>query len=360
MQIKKLMILVLSLFLFFYFIFIFLYGCQYHVFDKNQVKLIKYSVPNLGYFCPIFFQGKEILAQQGQDTPRDLTNMALYSSKDFNKYNRIAIFEGHFGQFYVSPYNSKEIFFMSTEGKEGTEQIIFKSNDGGKSWEQVYYDSANNMMIADMTFSPSSRNVIFLIKNDKKLGIEIIKSHDSGIHWSKGNYIKDITMAYHLVIDPNNSKHFLVSASNGLWESIDGGVSWKQITTSESLAAIFVPSRNDNVYFITRESVTERCIYELNNGKIKKISIPNVEKLIYDVGIAYQSSTGKVYVIVIRQNENNSLYDTALYYLKNDSFIKITNIKSKDSILPNLIFDATNSNVIYFYSYKNIYKVVLS
>ncbi|MGH2330644.1 hypothetical protein [Thermoanaerobacter mathranii] len=114
------------------------------------------------------------------------------------------------------------------------------------------------------------------------------------------------------------------------------------------------------MYFTTRESINEGCIYELNNGKIKKISIPNMGELIYNVGIAYQNSTGKVYVIVIQQNESNSLYDTTLYYIENDSFIKVTNIKSKYSILPNLIFDATNQNVIYFYSYKNIYKVVLS
>ncbi|KAA5806165.1 WD40/YVTN/BNR-like repeat-containing protein [Thermoanaerobacterium thermosaccharolyticum] len=354
MRIKKLTILVLFLLL------LFLYGCRYHIFDKNQVKVIKYSVPNFGYFCPIFFQGKEVVAQQGQDTPRDLTNMTLYSSKDFKKYNKIALFEDHFGQFYVSPYNSKEIFFMSTEGKEGTEQIVFKSNDGGKSWGQVYYNSDDSMMLADMTFSPSNRNEIFLVKNDKEHGIEIIESHDSGIHWSKANSTKEIIMSTHLVIDPNNSKHFLVSASNGLWESIDGGVSWKQITTSESLTAIFALSKNDNVYFTTRESINEGCIYELNNGKIKKISIPNMGELIYNVGIAYQNSTGKVYVIVIRQNESNSMYDTTLYYIKNDSFNKVTNIKSKYSTLPNLIFDATNSNVIYFYSYKNIYKVVLS
>jgi hypothetical protein len=68
MRIKKLTILVLFLF--------FLYGCQYHIFDKNQVKVIKYSVPNLGYFCPIFFSRERGFSTAG----------ARYT-KGFNKYD---------------------------------------------------------------------------------------------------------------------------------------------------------------------------------------------------------------------------------------------------------------------------------
>ncbi|MBE0449014.1 MAG: hypothetical protein IBX64_13150 [Actinobacteria bacterium] len=355
MRIKRIVILILFS--------IILHGCEplteNHNSDQRQVKVTEFANQNLNEFSPIFFKGETVLVQQREGVPKTLMGTALYSSNNLKEYNKITSFKNHFGQFYANPRNSEEVFFVSEVGEGGTEQIVFKSSDQGDTWQQVYNDSADDLTLANLVFHPSNTGELFLVKNDKIQGIEIIKSNDSGIHWSKLSATKQITMAYQLVIDAKNSKHFLIAAVNGLWESLDGGFSWKAIIGSESKMAIFDPVENDKAYFITIYSNDERCIYELDNGKIKRISIPNALELIDGVGIAYQTSTNKIFTMVISYNEEDSNYNTAIYQLNADSLTPITQIKSKDRTLEEIFFDSTNPNVVYIYNYKSIYKVDL-
>jgi hypothetical protein len=272
--------------------------------------------------------------------------MSLYSSSNFKEYKKIAFFENHFGQFYVNPYNSKEVFFVSNEG----EKSVFKSINQGYSWQKVYNSPADNLV-----FHPSNKNELFLVKNNTAQGTEIIKSNDSGVHWNKMTSIKEISWAYQIVIDPMNYEHFLIPARNGLWESLNGGLSWKQIyQESEPSMAIFDPAENNKAYFVAKDSS-----FELHNGNIKKFNFPKISAPINGCGIACQTSTKRIFVIIVWQKNKDTGYYTTIYQVKNDSLTPITQVKSKDRTTENIIFDNTNPNVMYFYSYKTIYKVNL-
>ena len=206
MRIKITAILILFL--------LFLCGCQLNgnSVDNRQVNVTVFAVPNSGDFSPLFFKGQDVLAQQGHTGAGN--EISLYSSNDFKDYKRIALFKNHYGQFYVNPRNSKEIFLVSYNGTKG----IFKSVDQGQSWQQIYDDSADYLV-----FHPAKGNELFLEKSDRTQGLEIIHSTDSGIHWSKIILAKEIEAGYQFIIDPMNPKHFLIPARTGLWESWDGG-----------------------------------------------------------------------------------------------------------------------------------------
>ena len=76
-------------------------------------------------------------------------------------------------------------------------------------------------------------------------------------------------------------------------------------------------------------------------------------------GIAIQPTTNKIFVMVTTRISDKDRYNHTIYQLNNEIPRLITTIKSKDRILENLQFDCTNPNVIYVYSYKNIYKINL-
>jgi hypothetical protein len=111
-------------------------GCQltkavnHNLFNKRQVKITKFAVPYLDNFIPIFFKENTIIAQQGIDVPRH--EMSLYSSSNFKEYKKIAFFENHFGQFYVNPYNSKEVFLCPMKAKKVFSKALIKDIPGRK------------------------------------------------------------------------------------------------------------------------------------------------------------------------------------------------------------------------------------
>ena len=348
MGIKKVGILIIFLVL--------LCGCQLfstynNSLDKEQVKVTEYAVPDLDYFSPIFFKGETMLAQQGQDVPKHY--MSLYTSNHFKNFKQIALFKNCFGQFYMNQNNSEEVFFVSSEGKK----CIFRSSDQGNSWQKIYEDDADYLSLEYLAFHPSNHE-IFLVKNYREQGIKILKSKDSGMHWNKLWETKEILMVYQFIIDPKNTKHFLIAAAKGLWESLDSGYSWSKIVPEESLMVLFDPNENDKAYFVTKYSAREKCIYKLYKGKISKISLPQIKSL-EGVGIACQPNTNRIFLVAIQYNEKESDYTTTIFQLHNDSFTSITQVQSKDRVLEKIFFDSTNSDVIYVYTYKNIYKIDL-
>ena len=124
---------------------------------------------------------------------------------------------------------------------------MYKSVDAGKTWTHIGLDDSRH--IAKVLIDPKNPNTIFVAAIGHAYGPNeergVFRSTDGGKTWQKVLYKDDKTGAVDLVFDPNNS-HILYAAlyqevrtpwsftsggpGSGIYKSIDGGTTWKQLT----------------------------------------------------------------------------------------------------------------------------------
>ena len=119
---------------------------------------------------------------------------------------------------------------------------IFKTIDGGVNWVPVFDDNPE-LSIGDITFDPSSPNVVYASTGDPNIpaivfnGNGIYKSTDAGDTWSylALDYLGIISK---VVVDPTNSNILYAAAmgnpyirdnQRGIYKSTDGGQNWTQV-----------------------------------------------------------------------------------------------------------------------------------
>jgi photosystem II stability/assembly factor-like uncharacterized protein len=119
---------------------------------------------------------------------------------------------------------------------------VWKSRDGGTSFEPMF-DKQTAQSIGAITVDPSNKNTIWVgtgeswVRNSVSVGDGIYKSTDGGQSW-KNMGLKNSERINKIVVHPSNSqivyacvpgKLWSDSNDRGLYQSMDGGESWKQI-----------------------------------------------------------------------------------------------------------------------------------
>ncbi len=124
---------------------------------------------------------------------------------------------------------------------------IYKTTDGGDNWKKIGLDSTEH--ISKVVLNPENPDIIYvaapgpLWSNSKHRGV--YKSTNGGDTWEKIFYIDEKTGCADLLIDPTNPNILFCSMwefrrkpyefssggnTSGLYKSIDGGKTWKEIT----------------------------------------------------------------------------------------------------------------------------------
>ncbi len=117
---------------------------------------------------------------------------------------------------------------------------ILRSSNGGITWTQVFNKKTSDLFAIQMLkFHPTDPNIVYACATDG-----LYRSIDGGITWPKTpviakNYVTDIA------ISPSDPKQMVIAVGNmtdtdkGIYRSIDGGANWVKLKTTDGLPNTF-------------------------------------------------------------------------------------------------------------------------
>ena len=175
---------------------------------------------------------------------------------------------------------------------------LWKSNDGGATWN-VMTNLLPSLAVSDVAIDANNPNIIYLASGDfdgdDAPGVGVLKSTDGGLTWqitglnflvSQGRYISRI------IIDPTNSNILWAAASNGIFKSIDAGITWVKVLTTNNLRDLELKPGSNSVLYATSNTT----FYKSTNGGTSFTSVT--------AGLPISSSSARLSIAVTAANPN--------------------------------------------------------
>lgn len=189
---------------------------------------------------------------------QDTTNKVSLS---FLKFRSIgpSYCSGRIGDFAVNPSNPSEYYVAVSSGN------VWKTTNNGTTWNPVF-DDQGSYSIGCVTMSPQNHNVVWVGTGENNhqralgYGDGVYKSVDGGKSW-KNMGLKESRQIGDIIIDPRNEDVVYVAAEGsawgpggerGLYKTTDGGITWTlSLEISENTGVnnvAFDPSNPDVIY----------------------------------------------------------------------------------------------------------------
>jgi photosystem II stability/assembly factor-like uncharacterized protein len=140
------------------------------------------------------------------------------------------------------------------------ECTLFKSLDGGESWDCL------GVAAASIAMAPSSPSTLYAVGYDFGTGTPLLRSTDLGATWEVVNaalpiYFPNYPYNPFLVVDPVEPRRiYAVDWYGGLWRSVNGGRTWREIYQrgSDSLFIAIDPFKPGVIYAASNDAVVAR------------------------------------------------------------------------------------------------------
>ena len=202
---------------------------------------------------------------------------------------------GSVGDVAISASNPDILYVGSGEGLHrpdlGVGDGVFKSTDGGKSW--THMGLADVQQIARIIIHPTNPDIVFVAGLGHPYGANemrgVYRTVDGGQNWERVLYINSHTGAMQVEFDPTDARVLFADmwehqegpwenasfsgTHSGLYKSVDGGTTWRQLTTglptaAQGLGRVGVgisPSNSKRVY-ATVDARQQGGIYRSDDG----------------------------------------------------------------------------------------------
>ncbi|MDJ0835472.1 MAG: glycosyl hydrolase [Acidobacteriota bacterium] len=171
----------------------------------------------------------------------------------------------------------------------GKDSGIWKSTDGGESWQDLTrkpgLPQTGDLGRIGLAHSPAMPNrITALIDSEEKSGV--YQSDDRGSTWKLISDDANITVRpfyfNHLYAAPTNGDELWV-LTNKLWQSLDGGKSWKQRSgTKDDFHDMWIDPNNPDRMIVTHDGGTQVTmtagrtwtgVYTQRNGQAYRVDI---------------------------------------------------------------------------------------
>jgi photosystem II stability/assembly factor-like uncharacterized protein len=166
---------------------------------------------------------------------------------------------GRVNSITFDPADSKVIYLGTPDGG------VWKTEDGGATWD-ARFDSQPTLSVGDVAIDPHDSKVIYVATSDAfgynvpfwggTYSVGVRKSTDGGHKWTKTGLrwkVGQERIIRRLVIHPTDGKILLAATSDGLFRTVDGGATWKQILTASAYDAQFQPNDGNIAYATTTQ-----------------------------------------------------------------------------------------------------------
>jgi len=191
-------------------------------------------------------------------------------------------YDGHEGLCTVDFVTSK-IGYIAGFDFERTELIFYKTLDGGNNWEKI----ESNLTLNDLDFRSIQYYEFKIHYVNEKLGFlwkrnKLFKTIDGGITWNEISNPEIISGDPRLIFDINNSKSgkIILSTADNLYESDNDGSSWNVIPQT-----ICVPNGPCLLtgMFDIRENTLVTQIGNFSNNRIISIDLLDKSSKIFNI-----------------------------------------------------------------------------
>ncbi len=188
---------------------------------------------------------------------------------------------------------------------------VYRSLDGGKSWKHLGLEKTQ--VISRIRIHPNDPNCVYVAALGHTFGSNedrgIFKTTDGGKSWKKILFKDEKTGAVDLVLDPNNPdiiyatlwevyrkpwKLWSGGKGSGLYKSVDGGDSWKEITRNSGLP----------------EGIWGKSTVTVSGADSKRVYV-NIEAK--NGGLYRSDDGGKTFSLI---NNHRDLWQRAFYFLR--------------------------------------------
>ncbi len=188
---------------------------------------------------------------------------------------------------------------------------IWRTDDGGRSWRNLGLKDTRH--IIRIVIHPKNPDVVWVAAIGHLFGPNeergIFKTTDGGKNWKKVLYVNNQTGCSDLVMEPGNSGVLYAGTwrmlrtpysmesggeGSGLWKSIDGGETWKNISTAKGL-----PKGLWGIVGVAVSQSNSDKVYAIMENK--------------DGGLFVSTDAGETWTL---QSSDNSIRQRAWYYTK--------------------------------------------
>jgi len=162
------------------------------------------------------------------------------------------------GAITVAP-SDPNVIYVGTGESQMREDLtygtgMYRSTDGGNTWQALGLKATEQ--IADVVVDPRDPDHVYVAAMGHAFGPNpergVFRSKDGGKSWQKVLFLNDSTGAIDLTMDPSNPRIIIAAmwkfqrtpwsmnaggGRSGLWKTIDGGDTWREITFNPGIPA---------------------------------------------------------------------------------------------------------------------------
>ncbi len=203
---------------------------------------------------------------------------------------------GSIGDVAVAPSNPNIVYVASGEGLQRPDLSVgdgmYRSADAGKTWKHI--GLSEGWQIGGIAVDPKNENRVFAAVLGHPYGPNkergVYRTTDGGNSWEQVLFIDENTGAVQVTIDPADSGIVyadmfagrLAPWENGMWagpksglfKSIDGGKTWKQLKTGlpattdgmDRIGFCIAPSDHNRLYAVVNASQKNGGFYRSDNA----------------------------------------------------------------------------------------------
>ena len=186
------------------------------------------------------------------------------------------------------PVDSNKVYLVTPSAESGNS--IFISEDVGETWINIHNDMDSVGWAKDLAIDPADPNIMYIAKHvpNNTRNFTLSKTVDGGSHWINISplNLSDFTL-YHVTVSPiDHNVIFACHWSDGVFMSIDGGMTWEiknngiNLTIANTIVVdsvtgiIYLGTFFDGIYRSLDNAETwEKISFNINNTNCRGIDI---------------------------------------------------------------------------------------